>query len=693
MDSMWVVGVLAFVLACSTPRGRTGGDDGDADGEPTPDVEETADPGDPDPDDDPGPEQDVEPEVDPGPCAEDGTACDDGNACTSGDACADGVCVGAQTVVCDEESGPCVTSSCDPETGCVYEAAEDGMECEQSCFSAAVCEAGECVADPETAVECPSPTTACVSSLQCDSGTGECSVEVFDPEGAECEEDGDVCTFEVCDGRGSCAATGELDTCATQQANNPCWTWTCGKQKGCLQTAFLEGASCNDNNGCTANDKCIINPLGQEACVGTPVETDDGNPCTDGSCVGGEVTQKPLDGVGCSPTDGCSDAGVCQAGTCVSTVPCECLEDSDCPQGVDKCLGPVVCDKSGAVNTCGVLPGTEVVCPPSPMACFESTCLPVSGACTLVASPTGVNCDTGDPCITGSTCLGGLCQGGALKSCDDGDPCTNDSCVDGVCQSIDSGDCDCFADEDCPQTADKCDAIVVCEAGACVGAPETVVECEQSGDSCVENVCNPTTGLCDAQPIPDCAPPGSVDLEAVADVWLENTQNKNNFHFLIAGRQCTYPKKRSLIRFDLAGVPPGADVVSATMSLYYEYNHGGFNKIDRNVQVYTVKKPWVETQATFQMATLAIGWGANWLAPGEDYVPEMVDAQLMTPQGSGKYYDFDVTAAVQGWVATPASNHGLLIKANNEEQCGGEIRFISREGAAEKVPKLSVTWE
>ena len=96
------------------------------------------------------------------PCAglEDGEPCDDGNACTTEDACSSGVCTGGVNVQCDG-GGPCRKAFCDPADGCTYTDLADGHECSLGCFGAASCIAGECEADPDTAVPIVAvPTTS-----------------------------------------------------------------------------------------------------------------------------------------------------------------------------------------------------------------------------------------------------------------------------------------------------------------------------------------------------------------------------------------------------------------------------------------------------------------------------------------------------------------------------------------------------
>jgi len=156
--------------------------------------------------------------------------------------------------------------------------------------------------------ECPASEDPCVSALECDPETGACTVEVPMPADTPCEADDDVCTFDAWDGEGACTATGGVETCDAQKQGKPCWTWQCNKKTGCLQTAFLEGNSCDDGNACTGTDQCT--DQGAKLCLGTPLDIDDQNACTDDKCLDGTVTHEPLTGTACP-------AGLCESGVCV----------------------------------------------------------------------------------------------------------------------------------------------------------------------------------------------------------------------------------------------------------------------------------------------------------------------------------------------------------------------------------------
>ena len=404
---------------------------------------------------------------------EDGVPCEDGNVCTTEDVCTQGICAGGVNLICDE-GGACSVGSCDPAQGCVYDPLADGDACEASCFGAASCQSGECVVDPDTAVICPSPDSPCVDQLSCDPASGECSVEIYRPEGDPCNSDDDLCTEETCDGAGACVDTGETETCADENEDNPCWTYTCNAKSGCVQTNFVEGLSCDDNNACTLSDTCTLNRFGQETCVGEAADADDQNPCTDDACVPSDdglptFVHTPIDGQSCVSSGACALPGTCQAGECVTSGECACASDSDCTQPEDLCEGTIVCLE----GQCVIEEGSPVVCPPSEAPCGTTLCDPATGSCVA-----GEALDDQSPCApTDTTCSdSGTCQAGA---------CVPDAL------------CECESDADCAPPEDKCAGVMVCNADkACELDTTQAVTCPPSGTPCEGSVCSPETGQC-----------------------------------------------------------------------------------------------------------------------------------------------------------------------------------------------------
>ena len=186
MMRMWIALALGLGLmaGCSDETTSTPGTDATA---PLPD---TVEPSDTNPVD----------TAAPGPCEgkTEGEACDDGDPCTLDDTCTAGACVGGSNDPCETDN-PCEPGTCVAGEGCQYAPVADGTSCTINCFGSATCVAGTCQVDPESAVVCPEPSAdqPCVTDLQCDQATGECTVEVLAPAGTACDVDSDLCTVVV----------------------------------------------------------------------------------------------------------------------------------------------------------------------------------------------------------------------------------------------------------------------------------------------------------------------------------------------------------------------------------------------------------------------------------------------------------------------------------------------------------------
>ena len=87
--------------------------------------------------------------------ATDGTACRSADRCRTGSTCTGGRCQGGQAAICPAPSTPCQAASCDPQVGCRFVAANDGVVCEDGdvCTVGTRCAAGECTGG--SAVSCP----------------------------------------------------------------------------------------------------------------------------------------------------------------------------------------------------------------------------------------------------------------------------------------------------------------------------------------------------------------------------------------------------------------------------------------------------------------------------------------------------------------------------------------------------------
>ena len=107
------------------------------------------------------------------------------------------------------------------------------------------------------------------------------------------------------------------------------------------------------------------------------------------------------------------------------------------------------------------------------------------------------------------------------------------------------------------------------------------------------------------------------------------------------------------------------------------------------IRAYKLNRPWIEGRATWLQADS----GQPWSQPGANGVPAdregtPVDSRLF--QGAGQRLGLDLTDAVSGWLANPASNRGLQLRGDDPAV---EYSLASGEyPSADLRPKLLVVY-
>jgi hypothetical protein len=141
---------------------------------------------------------------------------------------------------------------------------------------------------------------------------------------------------------------------------------------------------------------------------------------------------------------------------------------------------------------------------------------------------------------------------------------------------------------------------------------------------------------------------------------------------------------RSLLQFDLSSLPSGASVSSATLSLYVKDASGGAVTINAR----SVTNSWVESEVTWKARNKA----ANllWTTAGGDF--GAVVSSTSVDNTKDVWRSWNVTSLAANWVATPASNYGVILEAAVTDPKTEKKFKSSDDGTATERPKLEVCY-
>ena len=248
----------------------------------------------------------------------------------------------------------------------------------------------------------------------------------------------------------------------------------------------------------------------------TPDEPPPGTVTSSSGSAGGEGGSGGAGGVGGDPgpcADDCSMVipppcykTVCNAGQLPGPVG-SCVVVADDGATCDDGLFCTTGDSCLAGDCLGVLPND---CGMTAETCTEVVCDEGAAACSLAPSANGALCVSDDLCVTGAICTDGECAG-APKDCffSPHTECNIVACnpANGLCEPT-------MPDPTktgmmCSQTGDKCQINRTCDAaGMCAGG--TPKDCSSLSVGCQNGLCEPGTGVCIGEAIPE----GATCLEA-----------------------------------------------------------------------------------------------------------------------------------------------------------------------------------
>ncbi|MFN8535135.1 MAG: DNRLRE domain-containing protein [Dehalococcoidia bacterium] len=176
------------------------------------------------------------------------------------------------------------------------------------------------------------------------------------------------------------------------------------------------------------------------------------------------------------------------------------------------------------------------------------------------------------------------------------------------------------------------------------------------------------------------APPGRpfgavVCLNPVADALIQNPPGGGNFGAEVSltvgsvNNFDTNPLTRSLLRFDLASIPPGQLIVSATLTLYARVGDAA----PLTIGVHPVLTGWTES-------------GVTWFGQPPHQATAAAVQTVGAPPG---FVNWNVTQLVRDWYAGTSPNFGVKLVSGSEGSFNSRL-LDSKERSGGNSPCLNV---
>jgi hypothetical protein len=226
---------------------------------------------------------------------------------------------------------------------------------------------------------------------------------------------------------------------------------------------------------------------------------------------------------------------------------------------------------------------------------------------------------------------------------------------------------------------------------------------------------------------------GSADIPALHDAMIFGTSGGSDTGNasgkgpgMFAGADGGNSRKRSLVTFNLGGsIPSGVTIDVVRMDLVVGQiagsgGGGGGSYPSRTIRVYHLTSDWNEgnsgsptsqtiggTGQGYAISTGDTSWhytnysGSTWTNQGGDFnATEIANATFTAPFSVGQTCSWSssgMVSDVQGWVSTPSSYHGWLIKSDLETSPTSFLGWWTVDGANANSnlslqPILHVEW-
>ncbi|MDQ1008833.1 RHS repeat-associated protein [Streptomyces sp. V4I23] len=139
----------------------------------------------------------------------------------------------------------------------------------------------------------------------------------------------------------------------------------------------------------------------------------------------------------------------------------------------------------------------------------------------------------------------------------------------------------------------------------------------------------------------------------------------------------TYDRTRAVIKWPTTTIPTTATVLESRVFLWSTMTTRDVATSKAQYNLHGLTRDFTETQATWNNANSTTAW----TTPGGDHSSVVSDYVPAFNTDLGRHW-WDATSLTQGWVKTPTSNKGTLIKLKDESTTGPQERSIFLSAAA-----------
>lgn len=167
------------------------------------------------------------------------------------------------------------------------------------------------------------------------------------------------------------------------------------------------------------------------------------------------------------------------------------------------------------------------------------------------------------------------------------------------------------------------------------------------------------------------------------------------------GNAPTHQRRRSLLKFDLSGIPAEAEITEAKLKLYcydvIDIDNG--ESYPARIDVHKMLNAWDEGNANGTSGLT--NWNARlddgaaireWGQSGGDYVAVPTDYYSA---GTTGWFEWNVLPLAEEWHVNVSGNYGVMVKLNNDEDTDvyQYFRFYSSEHGDEELrPRLEISY-